>query len=92
MFKHILIPTDGSKLAAKGVKTGVKLAKALRARITGVHVIPPYVPPVYEEGVTYGPVITSKQYKEKAEKDARTALAVVEREAERPRCAAPPRS
>ena len=31
MFKHILIPTDGSRLAAKGVKAGVELAKALGA-------------------------------------------------------------
>ena len=29
MFKHILVPTDGSKLAAKGIKVGVRLAKAL---------------------------------------------------------------
>jgi nucleotide-binding universal stress UspA family protein len=36
MYKHILIPTDGSKLAAKGVKAGVRLAKALGAKVTGV--------------------------------------------------------
>ena len=49
MFKHILVPTDGSKLAAKGIKLGVRLAKALGARVTGVYVILPYVPPVYGE-------------------------------------------
>ena len=41
MFKHLLLPTDGSALAAKGVKTGVRLAKALGARVTGVYVIEP---------------------------------------------------
>lgn len=32
MYKHILVPTDGSKLAEKGIKEGVKLAKALGRR------------------------------------------------------------
>jgi len=32
MFKNILVPTDGSKLAAKGIKVGVRLAKALGAQ------------------------------------------------------------
>lgn len=49
MFKHILIPTDGSRLAGKGIKTGVKLAKALGARVTGVYVAAPYTPPMYDE-------------------------------------------
>jgi nucleotide-binding universal stress UspA family protein len=82
MFGHILIPTDGSTLAAKGVKTGVKLAKALGARVTGVYVIPPYVPRVYDEGVSYGPILSPQQYKENAEKEAKKVLAVVERAAE----------
>lgn len=41
MFKHIAIPTDGSKLGARGVKAGVRLAQALGAKVTGVYVIPP---------------------------------------------------
>ncbi len=36
MYKHILIPTDGSELAQKGVEQGLDLAKALRAKITVV--------------------------------------------------------
>ena len=53
MFRHILIPTDGSKLAAKGIKAGVKLAKELGAKVTGVCVVLPYVPPVYGEAAIY---------------------------------------
>jgi len=34
MFKHILIPTDGSALSAKAVKGGIKLAVAMNSRIT----------------------------------------------------------
>ncbi len=34
MFKHILIPTDGSTLSAKAIKGGIKLAVSMDARIT----------------------------------------------------------
>ena len=34
MYKHILIATDGSELADKGVEHGLKLASALGARAT----------------------------------------------------------
>lgn len=36
MYKHILIPTDGSELAQKGVEQGLGLAKALGVGITVV--------------------------------------------------------
>jgi nucleotide-binding universal stress UspA family protein len=39
MFKHILIPTDGSELAGKAIDGGVRLAKALGAKITAYHAI-----------------------------------------------------
>lgn len=39
MFKHILIPIDGSRLAGKAVKAGVKFAKELGARVTFYHAI-----------------------------------------------------
>ncbi len=32
MYKHILIPTDGSELSMKAVEHGVLLARALKAR------------------------------------------------------------
>ena len=31
MYKHILIPTDGSELSMKAVQNGVLLARALKA-------------------------------------------------------------
>jgi nucleotide-binding universal stress UspA family protein len=42
MFKHILLPTDGSKLSERAVQRGIELAKELRARVTSVHVIPEF--------------------------------------------------
>jgi nucleotide-binding universal stress UspA family protein len=39
MYKHILVPTDGSKLSDKGVKETIRMAKAIGADITAVHVV-----------------------------------------------------
>ncbi|MGZ5095844.1 MAG: universal stress protein [Burkholderiales bacterium] len=42
MFKHILLPTDGSKLSDRAVQRGIELAEALDARVTAVHVVPEF--------------------------------------------------
>ena len=36
MYRHILLPTDGSELSDKAIRHGVKLARALKARVTGM--------------------------------------------------------
>lgn len=82
MFKHILVATDGSKLAGKGIRAGVKLAKSLGARVTGVYVVLPYVPPVYGEAAVYYTGFSPAQYKAIVKKAAKKALAVVEIEAQ----------
>ena len=42
MYKHILIPTDGSELSAKAIGHGLGLAKALGAKVTAVTVSAPF--------------------------------------------------
>ena len=42
MYKHILIPTDGSELSQKAIDHGAKLAKALNAKITMLTVSEPF--------------------------------------------------
>jgi nucleotide-binding universal stress UspA family protein len=42
MYKHILIPTDGSPLAEHAVKQGLTLAKTLNAKVTVLTVVPPF--------------------------------------------------
>ena len=37
MFRHVLIPTDGSRVAAKAIRAGTALAAELGARVTGYH-------------------------------------------------------
>jgi nucleotide-binding universal stress UspA family protein len=36
LYKHILIPTDGSDLSEQAFNYGVALAKAVNAKVTGV--------------------------------------------------------
>jgi len=79
LFKHILIPTDGSALAAKAIKAGVKLAQALGARVSGVYVVQPYLAPVYSEPALYMTGAVLADYEKAAKAQARKALAVLER-------------
>jgi nucleotide-binding universal stress UspA family protein len=76
MYKHILIPTDGSPLSEAAARNGVQLAKQLNAKVTAFYAAPVYEhrPPV--EGSSYtGP--TRHQDEEEARKNAEQALAGV---------------
>ena len=42
MYKHILIPTDGSDLSNKAIRHGVALAKTINAKVTGITVTVPF--------------------------------------------------
>jgi nucleotide-binding universal stress UspA family protein len=42
MYRHILIPTDGSELAEHGVTNGLSLAKSVGARVTVIIVEEPF--------------------------------------------------
>jgi nucleotide-binding universal stress UspA family protein len=41
MYRHILIPTDGSELAERGVLHGLALAKSVGARVSAINVVEP---------------------------------------------------
>jgi nucleotide-binding universal stress UspA family protein len=42
MYRHILIPTDGSPLSERAVKQGIEFAKSLNAKVTGLTVSAPF--------------------------------------------------
>lgn len=44
MFKHILVPTDGSTLSLRAAKNAVRFAKVHGARITAFYAAPDYHP------------------------------------------------
>ena len=41
MFKHILLPIDGSKLSEEAARNAIEFAKSINASVTGFHVIVP---------------------------------------------------
>jgi nucleotide-binding universal stress UspA family protein len=61
MYKHVLIPTDGSELSKLALEEGVALAKALNARVTVITVTTPF------HVITGDPIMladTPERYKE----------------------------
>jgi nucleotide-binding universal stress UspA family protein len=42
MFKHLLVPTDGSALSEAAIRMAVSLAVENGAKLTGLHVIPEF--------------------------------------------------
>ena len=57
MFKHILIPTDGSPLAARAVKAGIRFARELGARVTVYQAIGTLLTHIDDEGYVIDPKI-----------------------------------
>jgi nucleotide-binding universal stress UspA family protein len=74
MFQNILIPTDGSELAAKAVEQGILFAKEIAAKITAVTVTEPFhMLSVSPSQLEYTPI----EYKKHAEAQANKVLGVV---------------
>lgn len=78
MYKHILIPTDGSDLSRKAALNGVKLAQALGARVTAFFAAPAPTPLIYEGFLPVG-YTTLEGHAEIVEKTAARYLGVIER-------------
>lgn len=73
MFKHILIPTDGSELSDMAIEAGVEFARESAARVTGFTAVPEYrVPSEIELMSKHG--ISLWEYEEQAKRQAEAAL------------------
>lgn len=79
MFKHILLPTDGSLTAEPVIRKCVAFAKEIGARITALYVVPEFHVFALEPGIVTD---TAEQYKADSEVRARQILAVIELEAQ----------
>jgi nucleotide-binding universal stress UspA family protein len=78
MFKHILLPTDGSELSEAANQQGIRFAKSIGAKVTSLCVMPLQHPFFYETEIPMGALEqAAKRYKELAE----TYLAAIEKEA-----------
>lgn len=75
MYTHILIATDGSQLARKGLDHGLSLAKKLGGTVTILNVSEPA--PVYAMGGEFGaagPAIDFEAYRQSGEETAKRIL------------------
>ena len=60
MFKHILLPTDGSPLSEVAIQQGIRFAKSIGAKVTGLCVMPLQHPFFYESEIPRNSSSTKK--------------------------------
>jgi nucleotide-binding universal stress UspA family protein len=82
MYKHILIPTDGSELSRAAALSGVKLAQSVGAKVTAFFAAPAPTPLVYE-GIVPVKYTTQEEHERMIEKTAERYLGVIERACEK---------
>ncbi|MBI4989141.1 MAG: universal stress protein [Rhodocyclales bacterium] len=78
MFKHILVPTDGSALSTDTVKKAVDFARETGARVTFFYSKPDYPVAFYGEGALIDPT-TPEKFAEMAEKQSQEILAAAQK-------------
>jgi nucleotide-binding universal stress UspA family protein len=78
MFKHLLLPTDGSLASEIAIRFAMRFAKEINARVTGVYVIPEYHVIAYQFAMA---AYTKEQFDIESTALTVEFLAVIEREA-----------
>ncbi len=73
MYKHIMIPTDGSELCDKAIDAGVDFAREVRARVTGFTAVPEYQVPS-EADLMVKHFVSLDQYERDAKRQAERTL------------------
>ena len=73
MFKHILIPIDGTEFSDRAIEAGVRFAKSIDARITGFIAEPEYKIPTHGEIVSRTSV-SMYEHSDKARSHAESVL------------------
>ncbi len=81
MFKHILVPTDGSELSTGTVKRAVEFAKEIGAKITFFFAKPDYPVAFYGEGALIDPT-TPEKFAAMAEQQAQEILNAAKQQAQ----------
>jgi nucleotide-binding universal stress UspA family protein len=80
MFKHILLPTDGSELSEAAIQKGIQFAKSINAKVTGFHVILPFHIFSLRTGILED---TKEQYERQSKGKAEQFLGVIKQAAEK---------
>jgi nucleotide-binding universal stress UspA family protein len=74
MYKHILIPTDGSEVAGKAIDAGTSFARESGAKVLLFTAVPEYQPPSEAAILARQRVKSVFQYEKEAESAARAIL------------------
>jgi nucleotide-binding universal stress UspA family protein len=82
VYKRILVPTDGSPLSKKAIKSAVDLAASLGAELVALNVVPRYPTSYFEGGVSLADAEVARLEKQWAEQGQAIAE-VVEKAAEK---------
>ena len=75
MYKHILIPTDGSETADKAVDSGIDFAREAGARITFFTAVPEYELPSTSSMMAHQPVVSLSEYEQRSAEKAKAIMA-----------------
>ncbi|HLB15956.1 MAG TPA: universal stress protein [Burkholderiales bacterium] len=80
MFKHLLIPTDGSTLSRKAVKAGISFAKTIGAKVTAYYALEMVQPYIVADGAV--DIASLKAFEQRARERGEEHLAEVGEAAE----------
>lgn len=79
MYKHFLLPTDGSEPSQAATEAALLLASETGARVTALNIQRPFVPPVFAEMPIAAPFTDSEYEKAVGLASARILATVKER-------------
>ena len=81
MYRHLLIPTDGTEVAEKAVTAGIEFARSIGARVTAFTAMPEYQLPASSELMSRKHVPSPKQHEDWAKREAEAILAAIAKRA-----------
>ena len=81
MYRHLLIPSDGSEIAEKAVSAGIEFARSIGARVTAFTALPEYQMPTSGEILSRRRVPSPKQHEDWAKREAEAILESIEKRA-----------
>jgi nucleotide-binding universal stress UspA family protein len=82
MYQRILVPTDGSALSKKAIKSAVELASSVGAEVVTLNVVPRYPVAYFEGGISVAPgevARVEKQWADQGRAHAEAAGAIAEK-------------
>lgn len=78
MFKHLLLPTDGSQMSSNAVHEAIQFAKSINASVTGIYVMPQYQTFTFQTEMLSD---TKEQFEKDSRAHADQFLSVIEKAA-----------